>query len=73
MKNQKKVEENLISMIAKIGEKITLGRMKTINNDNTKNYFYLHSIIKDNLSKLAVIISLIIGILRCFPNSFKFS
>tara|TARA_B100001540_G_C15376189_1_gene448007 strand:- start:165 stop:602 length:438 start_codon:yes stop_codon:yes gene_type:complete len=32
--------------------------MKTINNDNTKNYFYLHSIIKDNLSKLAVIISL---------------
>ncbi len=58
MKNQKKVEENLISMIAKIGEKITLGRMKTINNDNTKNYFYLHSIIKDNLSKLAVIISL---------------
>ena len=58
MKNNKTVDENLLSMISKIGEKITLGRSKTLKNDNTKNFFYLHSIVKDNLSKLAVIVSL---------------
>jgi elongation factor Ts len=58
MKNQKTVEDNLVAMIAKIGEKITLGRTKTIINENSKNYFYMHSIVKDNLSKLAVIVSI---------------
>ena len=58
MKNNKTVDENLLSMIAKIGEKITLGRCKTLKNENAKNFFYLHSIVKDNLSKLAVIVSL---------------
>ena len=58
MKNEKNVEENLVSMIAKIGEKITLGRSKTLQHQNSKNYFYLHTVVKDNLSKLAVIIAL---------------
>ncbi len=58
MKNNNSVEENLVTMIAKIGEKITLGRSKTLKNDSSKNYFYLHSVVKDNLSKLAVIVSL---------------
>ena len=58
MKNKKSVEENLILMISKIGEKITLGRSKTLKNLNSKNYYYLHSVVKDNLSKLAVIVSL---------------
>ena len=58
MTNQKTVEENLVSMIAKIGEKITLGRAKTINHENSKNYFYLHTVVKDNLSKIAVIASI---------------
>ena len=61
MKNEKNVEENLVSMIAKIGEKITLGRSKTIQHQNSKNYFYLHTVVKDNLSKLAVISSLSCG------------
>ena len=61
MNNKKNVEENLVSMIAKIGEKITLGRSKTIQHQNSKNYFYLHTIVKDNLSKLAVISSLSCG------------
>ena len=30
MKNNSSVEENLVSMISKIGEKITLGRSKTL-------------------------------------------
>ena len=61
MKNEKNVEENLVSMIAKIGEKITLGRSKTIQHQSSKNYFYLHTVVKDNLSKLAVISSLSCG------------
>ena len=58
MKNKKTVEENLVSMIAKMGEKITLGRVKTLNHENSKNYYYLHTVVKDNLSKIAVIASI---------------
>ena len=58
MKNGKTVEENLVSIIAKIGEKITIGRSKTIKKNSSKNFIYQHSTVKDNLSKLAVIVSL---------------
>jgi len=58
MKNGKTVDESLVALIAKMGEKITIGRVKTINNSGAKNFNYLHTIVKDNLSKLAVIVSL---------------
>ncbi len=58
MINGKKVEDNIVSLIAKIGEKITIGQAKTINNPNSKNFIYQHSIVKDNVSKLGVIVSL---------------
>ena len=58
MKNSQTVDENLVAIIAKIGEKITIGRTKTISHNNSINFNYLHTIVKDNLSKLAVIISL---------------
>lgn len=58
MNNGKTVDESLIALIAKIGEKITIGRSKTIQNLGSKNYTYLHTIVKDNLSKLAVVVSL---------------
>jgi len=58
MKNSETVNQNLISLIAKIGEKITIGRAKTFNHDGSKNFNYLHTIVKDNLSKLAVVVSL---------------
>ena len=58
MKNGKSVDENIVSLISKIGEKITIGRAKTINNSGSKNFTYLHSVVKDNLSKLAVITSI---------------
>ena len=58
MNNDKTVEENLVAIISKIGEKITIGRLKTIKKNNSKNFIYQHSTIKDNLSKLAVIVSL---------------
>ena len=56
MKNNKNVEENLVSMIAKIGEKITFGRSKTLKHSNLLKYHYLHTVVKDNLSKLAVVV-----------------
>jgi len=58
MKNNKTVDENLVALIAKIGEKITIGRTKTFNHNGSKNFNYLHSVVKDNLSKLAVVVSL---------------
>jgi len=58
MINGKTVEDNLISLIAKMGEKITIGKVKTFNQSGTKNFNYLHTVVKDNLSKLSVIVSL---------------
>ena len=58
MQNNKTVDENLVALIAKIGEKITIGRSKTINEENSKNFTYQHSVIKDYVSKLVVILSL---------------
>ena len=58
MKNLQTVDENLVSLIAKIGEKITIGRAKTFNHDGSKNFNYLHTVVKDNLSKLAVVVAL---------------
>ena len=58
MKNSESVENNLVSIIAKIGEKITIGRSKTISHNNSTNFSYLHTIVKDNLCKLAVVVSL---------------
>ena len=48
----------MVSLIAKIGEKITIGRTKSINHSGSKNFTYLHTVVKDNLAKLAVIVSL---------------
>ena len=58
MGNNKTVEDNLVSLIAKMGEKITIGRVKTFNHTGSKNFNYLHTVVKDNLSKLAVVVSL---------------
>ncbi len=58
MKNGISVEDNLVSLIAKIGEKITIGKAKTISNANSYNFIYQHSVINENVSKLGVIVSL---------------
>ena len=58
MKNGQTVDDNLVALIAKIGEKITIGKTKTINNSSGLNNHYLHTVVKDNVAKLAVIVSL---------------
>ena len=58
MLNGQTVGDNLISLIAKMGEKITVGKAKTFKQPGVKNFNYLHTVVKDNLSKLSVIASL---------------
>jgi len=58
MKNGQTVEDNLVALIAKIGEKITIGKAKTIQNKDGVNNHYLHTVVKDNVAKLAVMVSL---------------
>ena len=58
MRNGTTVEDNMVALIAKIGEKITIGKSKTIENSTSTNYQYLHTVVKDNLAKLAVVVSL---------------
>ncbi len=58
MKNGQSVDDNLVALIAKIGEKITIGKSKTIENSNGVNNHYLHTVVKDNVAKLAVMVSL---------------
>ena len=58
MKNGQTVDENLVALIAKIGEKITIGKTKTVSNEGSINSKYLHTVVKDNLAKLAVAVSL---------------
>ncbi|MDA9862252.1 translation elongation factor Ts [Candidatus Pelagibacter sp.] len=58
MANGETVEDSLVALIAKMGEKITLGKAKTFNQLGSKNFNYLHTVVKDNLSKLSVITSL---------------
>ena len=58
MKNGQTVEVNLVALIAKIGEKITIGRAMTLNSPNGINFKYQHSVIKKNVSKLGVIVNI---------------
>ena len=58
MKNGDSVNDSLVSLIAKIGEKITIGKAKTIQNTDGVNNHYLHTVVKDNVAKLAVMVAL---------------
>ena len=58
MKNKKSIENNLIDLISKIGEKITLRRVDFLTDSESKNFSYIHSSVKKNIGKLGVIVSL---------------
>ena len=70
MSNGQTVEDNLVALIAKMGEKITIGRVNTFNNQGSKNFNYLHTVVKDNLSKLSVIVSLEVNVSSDIINTF---
>ena len=58
MKNNILVEENLVSLIAKIGEKITIRRTVFFDNKNGSNFFYVHSSIEKNIGKIISLVKL---------------
>ena len=58
MKNKKNVKDNLVDLISKIGEKITIRRSDFIDSQNTINFSYIHSAVKKNLGKIGVLVSL---------------
>jgi elongation factor Ts len=58
MKNKKSIEDNLIDLISKIGEKITLRRVDSFIDSESKNFSYIHSAVKKNVGKLGVVLSL---------------
>ena len=58
MENKKSVKDNLVSIIAKIGEKITIRRTDFIDSKNLVNFSYTHAEVKKNIGKIGVLISL---------------
>ena len=58
MANKKNVKDNLVDLISKIGEKITLRRSAFIGKDESVNFSYTHSSIKKNVGKLGVLLSI---------------
>jgi len=49
---------NLVELISKIGEKITLRRSAFVGKDKSINFSYIHGAIKKNIGKLGVLLSL---------------
>ena len=58
MKNQSSVKDNLINLISKIGEKITIRRANFFDNKNGVNFFYVHSAIEKNVGKIISVVKL---------------
>ena len=58
MKNNILVKDNLVNLIAKIGEKITIRRSLFFDNDKGINFFYVHSSLEKNIGKIVSIVKL---------------
>ena len=58
MKNGVLVKDNLINLIAKIGEKIIIRRSNFFDNKNGKNFFYVHSAGEKNIGKIIAVVKL---------------
>ena len=58
MKNNILVKDNLVNLIAKIGEKITIRRSFFFDNDKGVNFFYVHSSLEKNIGKIVSIVKL---------------
>jgi elongation factor Ts len=58
MENDISVKDNLVNLIAKIGEKITIRRTIFFNSSNGSNFFYVHSAIEKNIGKIISIVKM---------------
>ena len=58
MSNGTVVKDNLVNLIAKIGEKITIRRTIFFDNSVGTNFFYVHSAIEKNIGKIISVVKL---------------
>ena len=58
MKNEILVKDNLVNLIAKIGEKITIRRTDFFDNSIGSNFFYVHSAIDKGIGKITAVIKI---------------
>ncbi len=58
MKNGAAVKDNLVNLIAKIGEKINIRRSIFFDNTRGHNFYYVHSAIEKNIGKIISIVKL---------------
>ena len=58
MKNGILVKDNLVSLIAKIGEKITIRRANFFDNSSGMNFSYVHSAIEKGIGKIISVVKL---------------
>jgi elongation factor Ts len=58
MNNGIPVKDNLVNLIAKIGEKITIRRTKFFDNTIGMNFFYVHSAIEKGIGKIISIVKI---------------
>ena len=58
MTNEVLVKDNLVNLIAKIGEKITIRRSNFFNDTNGMNFFYVHSAIEKGIGKIISIVKI---------------
>ena len=52
------VKDNLVNLIAKIGEKITIRRAEYFDKSNGTNFFYVHSAIEKGIGKIISVVKL---------------
>ncbi len=52
------VKDSLVNLISKIGEKITIRRANFFNNENGRNFFYVHSAIEKNIGKIISVVKI---------------
>ena len=58
MRNDISVKDNLVNLIAKIGEKITIRRANFFDDLNGKNFFYVHSALEQGIGKIISVVKL---------------
>ena len=58
MSNGLLVKDNLVNLIAKIGEKITIRRANYFDNANGTNFFYVHSAIEKGIGKIISVVKI---------------
>ena len=57
-KDGNSADDNIIKLISKIGEKITIRRCNFFNNNKYMNFSYVHTELKKNIGKLGVLVSI---------------